>query len=180
MKRSQSPGSGQNGSMDDAVLGEARRKEALSQAYVRAVAAAAGYEASERSFDTDGVDMALRAGGEMRPGLDLQLKATVNLEPPRNGLRSFRLKARNYELLRVDSQVPRLLVVLELPRTEDQWLSVSPERLVLRRCAYWLGLHGSPKTESTSAVRVRIPASNRLDVAALRMLMDKSRHGRIP
>ena len=48
------------------------RKEGLSRAYVQAVAAAAGYTLAEQNFDLDGVDVQVRAGGAMRPSLDMQ------------------------------------------------------------------------------------------------------------
>ena len=38
------------------------------------------------------------------------------------------------------TQTPRLLVVLELPADESQWMTVTREELVLRRRAYWLSL----------------------------------------
>ena len=68
--------------MTDRLLGTADRKEALSRVYTRAVAAAAGYAVGECDFDRDGVDLRIHAGGEMRPALDLQLKATVRLAAP--------------------------------------------------------------------------------------------------
>ena len=65
--------------MSDSILASGDRKEGLSRAYVQAVAAAAGYTLAEQNFDRDGVDVQVRAGGEMRPSLDMQLKATVRL-----------------------------------------------------------------------------------------------------
>ena len=66
--------------MTDALLTTSDREEVLSCVYVRAIAARAGYTTSTRSLDRDGVDLQIQAGGAMRPALDVQLKATVNLE----------------------------------------------------------------------------------------------------
>ena len=66
--------------MNDAILGSTDREEALSRAYVAAVAAGAGYTLAVQDFDRDGVDVQVRAGGAMRPSLDIQLKATVRLK----------------------------------------------------------------------------------------------------
>ena len=111
--------------------------------------------------------------------LALQLKATVNLNPLKTtggDIFSFRLKAANYEWLREPSQVPRLLVVLDMPEAEEHWITVTTEELVLRRCAYWLNLHGaSPATVIMPTVHV--PKSQVFDVAALQMLMEESRQG---
>ena len=165
--------------MTDALLTRADREEALSLAYARAVAAQAGYTTAERDFDRDGVDLTVHAGGAMRPAIDLQLKATINLGKP--GKRGFRfpLKRRNYDLLRKETQTPRLLLVLGLPRKEDRWLTVTADRLVLRRAAYWLNLRGRGKPTGKSSVTVYLPEENLFDVNALRDLMDQSSGGRI-
>ncbi len=121
--------------MRDVLLGEEHRKEALSRAYVHAVAAGAGYVVQVPQFDTDGVDLEIRAGGATRPAVDIQLKATVSLSSARDGFRRFRLKVSNYRRLRAECQTPCLLVVLDLPSVEADWLTISAEAMTLRRCA---------------------------------------------
>ena len=61
------------------------QEEALSRVYARAVAARAGYVTADYDMDRDGVDLRIQAGGAMRPALDLQLKATINLGQPHDG-----------------------------------------------------------------------------------------------
>lgn len=165
--------------MTDALLGTEDRKEALSRAYARAVAAAAGYAVGECDFDRDGVDLRIHAGGEMRPALDLQLKATVKLIDPVDGLRRFALKRRNYDLLREGAQTPRLLVVVELPQDDAEWITIADDGLTIRRRAYWLNLKGRSPTDNTSSITVEIPVENRFNVTILRQLMEQSRRGRI-
>ena len=114
------------------------QKEGLSLAYVKALAARAGFSTSVPEPDRDSVDLRIMAGGPRRPALDLQLKATADLAEPQAGLLRFRLTIRNYNDLRVETQTPRLLVVLELPQDESQWMTVTTEELVLRRRAYWV------------------------------------------
>lgn len=103
--------------MTDELLTAPDRQEALSRAYAHAVAAQAGYVTAVYAEDRDGVDLRIQAGGAMRPALDLQLKATVNLSQSEDGGFRFPLKRRNYDLLRIDTQTPRLLVVLTCQRT---------------------------------------------------------------
>ena len=122
--------------MTDALLTPTDREEALSRVYVRAVAAMAGYTVADDDFDRDGIDLRIRAGGAQRPGLDLQLKATVNLGEARDEYYDFPLPARNYELLRIDTKAPRPLVVLDLPRAEERWLTITSEELVMRRMLF--------------------------------------------
>ena len=162
--------------MTDSILASGDRKEGLSKAYLQSVASAAGYTLAEQNFDRDGVDVQVRAGGAMRPSLDIQLKATVRLAKVGANWR-FPLPKRNYDLLRVRTQVRRVLVVLDLPRDEGCWLSVSAERLVMRRCAYWVALTGAPESGNKRTVTVSIPTANRLDVPALKNLMARARSG---
>lgn len=164
--------------MTNALLTSADRKEGLSLVYAKALATRAGYATSVPSPDMDSVDLQIQAGGRVRPALDLQLKATTVLRPPRNGLRSFRLSIKNYNDLRERTQTPRLLVVLELPDDKSRWMTVTDECLILRRRAYWYNLQkGHGEIERQSTVTVHIPERNLLDVDALRVLMEKSRRG---
>jgi len=165
--------------MTDRPLTGPDREEALSRAYIQAIAAGAGYVVATMDFDRDGVDVEIKAGGAMRPSVALQLKATVNLGDAVDGVFRFPLRRRNYDLLREQTQVPRLLVVLDLPKDEKDWLRVTPEELVLRRCAFWASLANLPETENKESVTISIPGANLLDVASLRTLMEQSRTGAI-
>lgn len=165
--------------MTDNLLTGTDREEALSRAYVQAVAAGAGYVVATMDFDRDGVDIEIKAGGAMRPSIGLQLKATINLGQAKDGAYRFPLKRRNYDLLRIATQVPRLLIVLDLPPTEEEWLTVTPENLILRRTAYWASLAGAPETDNATSVTVSIDIARRLDTEALRALMEQSRKGAI-
>lgn len=165
--------------MTDALLKGPDLQEALSRVYARAVAARAGYVTAEYEQDRDGVDLRIQAGGALRPALDLQLKATVNLVASDDGDFRFPLKRRNYDLLRIGAQTPRLLVVLDLPRDEHRWITVTTDELVMRRRAYWLSLKGADETTNRSSVTVRIPKQNVFNVEGLRALMEQSRQGRI-
>ena len=79
----------------DAWLDESAIKERLSIAYVSIVAAQAGYTIASIKPDYDGIDIHIRAGGNMRPCIDLQLKSTINLgQPNDNGQFHFPLKIR--------------------------------------------------------------------------------------
>jgi len=100
---------------EDRLLSRGDREEALSRAYLQAVAAAAGYVVASLDFDRDGIDCVIRAGGRMRPALGVQLKATVGLGEPSAGCYRYPLKRRNYDLLREPTQTPQVLVVLALP-----------------------------------------------------------------
>jgi hypothetical protein len=165
--------------MADAILASTDTEEALSRVYVAAVAAAAGYATAQMDFDRDGVDVQIRAGGSMRPSLDVQLKATINLGKAKGGAFQFPFKRRNYDLLREPAMVPRILLVLDLPTAASEWISVSPAELIMRRCAYWANLLGFPETDNKSTVTISIYVANRFDVESLKTLMEKARKGAI-
>ena len=163
--------------MSDTLLANTDREEALSCAYIHVVAAGAGYLLGGMNFDRDGVDVQIRAGGDMRPCLDVQLKATVNLGRADEGFFRYPLKRRNYDLLREQTMVPRILVVLDLPRDEAEWVTVTTEQLVMRRCAFWASLAGLPDTNNKESVTVSIHKNNLFDVEGLKTLMERSRTG---
>lgn len=165
--------------MTDVLLTGPDQEEALSRAYAYAVTARAGYVTAVPELDKDGVDLRIQEGGAMRPALDLQLKATVNLGESHDGHFRFPLKRWNDDLLRIETQTPRLLVVLDLPRDEHEWMTITTDELVLRRRAYWLNLKGYEETGNESSITVRIPSKNLFNVESLCTLMDQSRGGTI-
>lgn len=118
------------------------RQESLSRAYVQAVAAQAGLICSVPNLDY-GIDLSLREvdeiDGFVDAGtiLDIQLKATTLTSASDPKTIGFDLRVLEYEQLRrEDWQVSRILVVLELPLDEVEWLSQTPVELTLRRAAY--------------------------------------------
>jgi hypothetical protein len=163
--------------VSDALLYITDRKEALSRAYAAAVAAGAGYTTSPPSdFDRDSIDVTFEAGGHMRPRISAQLKSTTNLKLD-NEVFTYILKKKNYDDLRIETQVPRILVVLRLPKSESEWLNISAEELVIRRAAYWVSLRDKPEVPNEDSVTVYIPMENMFDIACLRDLMEKARDG---
>lgn len=161
--------------MTDALLGDNDKREALSLAYLAAVAAIAGYATARPDFDRDSVDLMIKAAGSMFPQLDIQAKATSAPKWRPDGLH-FQLKRKNYDDLRARRQNPLILVVLELPQDESHWLDCTTDALVMRRSAWWLSLKGYAEIESASNVVV-LPEEQRLDPPCLVALMQKVREG---
>jgi len=67
-----------------------------------------------------------------------------------------------------------------LPADETQWLSLSEDELILRRCAYWLSLTGRRATTNRRSIRLRIPRSNTFTVESLPDILARSKVGRTP
>jgi hypothetical protein len=162
--------------VNDALLTPNDQMEALSRAYVSAIAARAGYVMGEPRPDRDSVDCTLSAGGEMRPQIGAQLKATAGA-PKGASAFPYALKIKNYNDLRVPTQSPRILIVLALPKSADDWLHHSVDELILRRCAFWKSLLGEPALDNTTSVTVSIDTARAFDVQTLTTLMEKSRQG---
>ncbi len=151
----------------------------LSVAYVHAVAARAGYACQVVHVDDDSVDVQLAARGKVHetavlrsPKIDIQLKATAQQVLKKDHL-AFALPVKNYNDLREESLVPRLLVVLVLPQDETQWLEQTEEQMISRHCAYWSSLLGREQRENAASVTVRLPRRQQFTVTSLGAMMEK-------
>lgn len=167
-------------------MDENEQKQQLSIAYLHAVASAAGFACQAPGVDDDSVDRTLGARGWVHreavwrsPKIDVQLKSIVR-EPLTAADRSltFRLSRKNYDDLRHRSLVPRLLVVLLLPRQRGRWLEQNDERMLSRYAAYYVSLAGAPATSLRGKVSVVIPRKNLLSVDNLRRLMAQASQGK--
>jgi Domain of unknown function (DUF4365) len=162
------------------------RQEAMSRAYVQAVAARAGLITTVPGADF-GIDLCLHTvelrGRRCGPGavqLDLQLKSTTRAQVRGEHL-YYDLDVKNYDDLRAPAPLcPRLLTVLVLPELEDEWLNQTAEELILRRCAYWLWLGGAGPTTATTTVRVQIPLDHVFSVAAVQAIVARLERGEPP
>lgn len=161
-----------------------QQKEQFSEAYVRAVAAVAGYAVYRPEVDDDSVDLGLAArggGGSRRsPRLEMQLKCTEQEVLQDDGLH-WPLELKNYNDLRGgDLCVPRILVVVVVPQKLDDWICQSEVELAMRRCGYWLSLRDHPETDNKSSVTVVMPRGHVFSVEALCQLMQDVGYGGAP
>ncbi len=158
-----------------------QRLEQFSRTYVRAVAAVAGFAVYEPEVDEDSIDMGLAARGPMgtvrSPRIEMQIKGTPKYLHD-DGIH-FPLKIKNYEDLRhEDVQVPRILVVVIVPKQMDSWIQQSESELAMRRCGYWMSLRGREPTANKSRVTVVLPREHILSPQAMVSLMrSASRRG---
>ena len=158
--------------------------EKFSEAYVLAVASAAGLRMSIPNVDDDGIDLTLYARGGDGPyeaaRLDIQLKCTGRGQCNAPTL-YFRLPVKNYVKLRSTKYcVPRILVVVVIPADIESWLDHNGSYLALYRCAYWISLRGAPETTRQSKEPVSIPVTQTFSVAALRQIMHDISNGNPP
>ena len=151
-------------------------KERFSLAYVEAVASQAGYSIVDPRIDRDSVDGFLKGDQGRRPRIEFQAKATSQ-DVLRDDQLHFPLPIGNYNDLRVDTIVPRILIVLRMPTATGDWLKQTPEELCLHYCAYWLSLEGRPAVPNTSSVTVRLPLANMFSSKQLTDMMGRVDRG---
>jgi hypothetical protein len=160
----------------DSLMDLNRQKEQFSIAYLRAVAARAGFSTSPREVDVDSVDYSLNADDglnlSMRPQVEVQLKCTSE-DIVRPDTLHFRLSLKNYDELRIQTLVPRILVVVLVPFDVTEWLVQSEHELVMRRCGYWMSLRDWPTTANETSVTVEIPREQVFTPHALTNIMSR-------
>lgn len=171
----------------DGVITQEHTKEGLSRAYVQAIAAKAGLNISNGSRSHDyGIDGAFHEvsfvnGKRVDSGfsLEFQLKATCSLRADGDYLK-YDLDADTHRCLANRASKPRatpvILIVLDLPKTSEEWLESSVENMILRHCSYWVFPRWAPTT-NTSSVTIEIPNQQALTHTALQELMRKISNG---
>lgn len=155
-----------------------QRKEQFSHVYVHAVATVAGFQIYKYAVDDQSVDLGIagRAVGDLSsaPRIDLQLKCT-STGVGREKHIVYPLKRKNYDDLRpTDLVVPRILVVVLVPKVESDWIQQSEEELIVRHCAYWTSLHGLEDIDNRRSISIRLPRRNIFSVDGLRDLMKRA------
>lgn len=160
--------------MADAILTDNDRKAELSFAYLAALAAYAGFTCQRGPQpDVASVDATIRSGDAGGTQFDVQLKATSAPDQGVDGLR-FRLSKKNYNGLVADRMTPLVLIVLELPPVDVDWLECTFEHTVMRRCGWWASLSGHDPTEGETKTIV-IPEEQRIGASGLAPLMTAAR-----
>lgn len=163
----------------------------LSYAYLHAVASLTGMgcKLGSRHDDNRGIDATVTAWlapsdptALTEVSFNVQLKATV-AAPADDGthLSYFLKEVGRYNDLRAETiAVPRILVVLFLPRDQPEWLVHSVDELIVRRCAYWVSLRGAPNVTTTSGTTVKLPKTQPLSPDGILALAESLSRGTRP
>ncbi|PRQ07379.1 DUF4365 domain-containing protein [Enhygromyxa salina] len=170
-----------------ANLPETQLQENFSLAYVRAVAAAAGFSVQSLDDDYDSVDLLVMATGNVKwngqvaagrsPSVALQVKCSC-VAAPKDGALKFPISIKNYNDLRDPGRItPAVLVVLYVPRQWSSRLKWSEKSLILRRVAYWKNLRGEPPT--SNADNVTVTMTEFFSPESLTQLMYRVAHGEL-
>jgi hypothetical protein len=112
-----------------------QQKEQFSITYIRAIAAVAGYSLYRPEVDNDSVDLGIVSRGGtgriLAPRLELQLKSTARNISNENYI-NYPLILKNYNDLKINALVPRILVVLLIPEKVTDWIKQTEDELCLR------------------------------------------------
>lgn len=153
------------------------QKEQFSNAFIHAVAAAAGYATARPGVDDDSIDWQIAATGGQgttrSTRLELQLKCRTDLPIVDDEFR-LPLKVKNFnDLVAGNVMVPRILVLVMVPPKVSDWLKLDHKSLLLRHCAYWVSLRGNAPSENEETETVGVPREQRFDVTALSAMMNR-------
>ncbi|SRR5260370_5166091 len=157
------------------------KEEALSKAFVQAIAARAGANESCRIFDY-GIDgsfhQVANIGGkriECGATIHFQLKASKNCIRDETEI-IYDLNAEAYNRLveiRKYSTVPCILIILFLPTNPNEWFEICEEYLQLRNCCYWMYWRFTTISSNSQSVRIRIPRSQHFTPETINMLFQQ-------
>jgi Domain of unknown function (DUF4365) len=158
--------------------------EQFQLGYLHAVVAAAGCVVVGKPAIDEGVDMEVshRSAQHGREGvarLEIQLKATSQGKNT-DGSISVTLAKDRYDYYRHPSPtMDKIVVVLAMPPEPDNWLSSTPEALLLRHCAYWVNLAGAESVDVAEPT-VRAPGLQVFDDLQLCQIMQRIGQGGAP
>jgi hypothetical protein len=107
--------------------------------------------------------------------LDFQAKASIKWEQ-KNGCIVYDLEAKTYNdiVSRTSAETTLILILLCLPKEQENWHSVESTSTNLQHCCYWHSFSGDV-TENTESKRIFIPVENRLTPAVLSGLLEREK-----
>lgn len=162
----------------------------LSYAYLHAIASRAGLNCKyeNRHGDNYSVDAVVDYFAPIPNiyrtdvSLRIQLKATTNKGAETATHFPFFFKGIDqYNRMRTNKGEPhRILIVLYLPQDATTWLTCTPDELVLKYSAYWVGLYEAPASANATGETIYIPKANRLTTDSLIKLCQNIGLGNIP
>ena len=160
-------------------LPQGNKKEELQRACFRAVVAQSGASFYIPNYDC-GADYVLTTPyvnqrGRTAPTAKMvfcQLKASQDCSIQNNAI-AYELDAEAYNKFAELAGVLAILVLLHLPKNEEEWLTIDQTAMCIRNCCYWYEV---PKeiTLNNSTITVKIPLAQVFDPPAVHRLLDQS------
>jgi hypothetical protein len=145
-------------------------------AYVSAIVAKAGYgiQFLHRQYKVDGTIFEVsKVNGKYRNSgysIQFELKSSIDFEI-RDGKVKYDLDAGNYNQLVSLTQdpnvAPQILILFCMPEDSEDWMSVTPEELVLRKCCFYNQFNGAREVQNMRTKTIEIPISQQFNMDSL-------------
>lgn len=153
--------------------------ELFQASIVQAIAAAAGCNVLESKID-DGIDLWITQqvdDDEEPTPLRLQLKAvTDGWNVSRDSIRAKMSRKRFNQMRQPGTYLPQILVIMDLPKDQDDWIRMEEPHTITQHLCYWNSLVGEPERPGTGdKVTVSAPVTNVFDDFALCEIMSRIR-----
>lgn len=174
--------------MESALRGSPERisnfKEKFQEGYVRAVASAAGCNVIGNPEIDEGIDISLSHKSEFHQisdvRLDIQMKASSRIIQPDDSFITTRLSRKRFEQLAIPNPtINKIVLIMALPESQEDWVRASQEKLELYHAMYWVNLAGLPHSGSES-VMIKAPLTQVFDDVALCGIMTRIGRGGTP
>lgn len=160
-------------------LPQGNKKEEMQLAYFRAVVAKAGASFYVPNYDC-GADFVLTTPfvnkrGKTAPTTKMvycQLKASDDCEERKDKI-VYELNAESYNKFAELPGVLAIILLLHLPKIEDEWLEVDRNAMCIRHCCYWYEV---PKvtTDNKYTITIKIPTNQVFDPHTVPWLLEQS------
>ncbi len=154
--------------------------EEISKSFLETIANRQGYfNSSSRDY---GTDLTIRKANlcptrrrylTTGKAIDIQIKAVSqryvrHYDDPSKSYIKYDLEVKNYNDLieRANENgafIPLILAVFVMPESNDEWLSLNEEELILRKCAFFYQIPtGAIPSENSHKIAIEIPKVNRI------------------
>lgn len=124
-------------------------------------------------LDKADVQLMLRGvfGGTYNPTVKVQVKTEVNLRVGDDGMFSYNLDVKTYDVLRrTDHVVRRILAVIALETAQPR-VRLHADGTLLVGHGAWVSLEGMPASDNEATQVVKLPVANTIDPAGLERML---------
>ena len=156
--------------------------EELSKSYLETIANRAGYfNCVSRDY---GTDLTIRKANfcplrkrylTTGKAIDIQIKAVTetyikHYDEPTKDYIKFEIEVKNYNDLVVRANengaiIPLILAIFIMPSDKLKWLTLLPEEMVLKKCAFWFKVPTTKqKSPNKATITIEIPKKNKISL----------------
>lgn len=157
-------------------------KEDISRSFLEIIATKSGFYPIKSKQDF-GIDLrftrTIRRGNRIIEDtnyIPIQIKSTTEKGINISGSYvKYPLEVKTYNDLvdTRDALVPLILVLFILPENSDEWVKLTPNELIIKKCAYWFMVsENSTFSNNTEKITISIPLSNLVEIDFFNKLRD--------